>query len=116
MERRRLGHAGRARQDGLVAGAVRRAVPQLHRHGSRVVVVVVVVAGRVRPADGRHGAAGDEVGARQLHGVRLLRRQQAVPAGLPARVLHAVEWSGDAPKPRCTLMNADSIELTQGTH
>ena len=66
--RRGLGHAGRPRQDGLVHGALRRAVPQLHRHR--------VVAGRVllRPGVGRGGAAEHEVGAGQLHGLQLLRR------------------------------------------
>jgi hypothetical protein len=80
VERRGLGHAGRPRQDGLVAGPLRGAVPQLHGGGRRW----------VRAADGRGGAAGDEVGAGQLHGVRLLRRRQALPAGRPSRVLHAV--------------------------
>jgi len=85
--RRGLGHAGRPRQDGLVAGPLRGAVPQLHGHRD--------AAGGgdhsgVRAADGRGGAAVDEVGAGQLHGVRLLRGHQALPAGRPAGVLHAV--------------------------
>uniref|UniRef100_A0A8R7PIQ0 Uncharacterized protein n=1 Tax=Triticum urartu TaxID=4572 RepID=A0A8R7PIQ0_TRIUA len=87
VERRGLGDAGRPRQDGLVAGALRRAVPQLHRHH--------LVAGRrrrvLRPGDGRDGAAGHEVGAGHAHGVQLLRGQRAVPLRLAARVLHAVE-------------------------
>jgi hypothetical protein len=64
LGRRGLGHAGRPRQDRLVPRAFHRALPQLHR------LVAVHRLRRVRAGDGRDGAAGHEVGAGQLHGVR----------------------------------------------
>jgi hypothetical protein len=88
LGRRGLGHAGRTRQDRLVRRALPRAVPQLHLCGRRV--AARRRHRRVRAGYGRHGAGGHEVGARQLHGLRLLHGRQEVPAGLPARVLHGV--------------------------
>uniref|UniRef100_A0A453SQX5 GH16 domain-containing protein n=2 Tax=Aegilops tauschii subsp. strangulata TaxID=200361 RepID=A0A453SQX5_AEGTS len=109
LERRRLGHAGRPRQDGLVPRPVLRLVPRLqgrrvrgdrgrpaalrrqrrhggrprHRRGGRV----------VQPGAGPDAAAADAVGAEELHDLQLLHGPQARRQGRPRRVLHVAPMS-----------------------
>uniref|UniRef100_A0A453SR00 Uncharacterized protein n=1 Tax=Aegilops tauschii subsp. strangulata TaxID=200361 RepID=A0A453SR00_AEGTS len=109
LERRRLGHAGRPRQDGLVPRPIFRLLPRLqgrrvrgdrrrpaslrrqrrhgrcprHRRGGRV----------VQPGAGPDTAATDAVGAEELHDLQLLHRPQTRRPGRPRRVLHVVRMS-----------------------
>uniref|UniRef100_A0A3B6CEE6 Xyloglucan endotransglucosylase/hydrolase n=1 Tax=Triticum aestivum TaxID=4565 RepID=A0A3B6CEE6_WHEAT len=81
VERRRLGDAGRARQDGLVAGALRLLLPQLQHHLLPAVAGGVVVRRRARrvpalqplPQGARRPAVGAQHGLRHL---RLLHRHE----------------------------------------
>nr|XP_051198921.1 uncharacterized protein LOC127312431 isoform X1 [Lolium perenne] len=101
LERRGVGDAGRARQDELVGGAVRGRVPAVPREqrvrvarqrsndavrGRPPAIVGVVVdgtdAGLVELDDA-------QLGAHELHGLRLLRRPEAVSPCLPHRVHHS---------------------------
>nr|ACN28740.1 unknown [Zea mays] len=109
VERGRLGDAGRARQDGLVPRPLLRLLPRvqgrrlrrrrgrpdpLRRHrrhrGHRRPRLRRRRRGLVQPGAGPHPAAADALGAAQVHDLQLLHRPQALPAGPPRRVLHAV--------------------------
>ena len=87
--RRGVGDAGRAREDGLVAGALHGLL-----QGARSDRVRVAGRSGVRqvqrrmdePGAGRHGAGPTPAGAEELHDLRLLHRPLEVPAGCPARV------------------------------
>ena len=76
VERRRVGDAGRPRQDGLDAGALLRLLPQPPGDAVRAVARRRVVrrraagVGVVRAAAGHGGAQG---GAGEAHDLRLLR-------------------------------------------
>uniref|UniRef100_A0A453SQT1 GH16 domain-containing protein n=1 Tax=Aegilops tauschii subsp. strangulata TaxID=200361 RepID=A0A453SQT1_AEGTS len=91
LERRRLGHAGRPRQDGLVPRAVFGLLPRLQgrrvrgdrrwpaalrrqrRHGCGPGHRLLCHVGRVvQPGAGPDAAAADAVGAEQLHDLQLL--------------------------------------------
>ncbi|KAF7018113.1 hypothetical protein CFC21_031432, partial [Triticum aestivum] len=81
VERGGLGDAGRARQDGLVAGALRLLLPQLQRHLVPAVARRAVVRHRARRVHALQplpqGAGRPAVGARQpLRHLRLLPRQE----------------------------------------
>uniref|UniRef100_A0A453CTU6 GH16 domain-containing protein n=1 Tax=Aegilops tauschii subsp. strangulata TaxID=200361 RepID=A0A453CTU6_AEGTS len=105
--RRRLGDAGWARQDRLVAGAIRCLLQELHRLRVRPERrrLVGVRPGPLRlrrqprldgPGTGRRAAgrrreaaAAAEGGAGQVHDLQLLHRQKEVPQWLPEGV-----WAG----------------------
>ncbi|XP_044437653.1 uncharacterized protein [Triticum aestivum] len=116
LECRRLGHAGRTRQDGLVPRAVLRLLPRLQgrrvrgnrrrpaslrrqrRHGG----CPRLRRGRrlVRPGAGPVAAAADAVGAEQLHDLQLLHGPQALRQGRPGRVHHVVHmWIAGGRRP-----------------
>uniref|UniRef100_A0A453SR22 GH16 domain-containing protein n=2 Tax=Aegilops tauschii subsp. strangulata TaxID=200361 RepID=A0A453SR22_AEGTS len=89
-----VGDAGRAGEDGLVAGAVRGVVQGLRRERVRVTGRggVRQVQRRVDvPGAGRHRAGPPPVGAEELHDLQLLRRHLEVQGRGPARVRHQVE-------------------------
>jgi len=81
VERRRVGDAGRARQDGLDAGALLRLLPELPGDAVRSIARRGVVRRRagtvhvVRPA-ARFGGAAQGAGGE--YGLRLLRGSEAV--------------------------------------
>lgn len=96
LERGGVGDAGRPRQDGLVARAVRRHVPPLQRLqrlrlGRRRRRRLPVRRRRRRVDEAEDGLVeldDAQLGADELHGLRLLRRQEAIPAPFPRRVHH----------------------------
>jgi hypothetical protein len=103
LGRRRLGDAGWARQDGLVAGALHRLLPELPRQrlpaerggvGVRPGPIRRRLVRRRRGGAGRReAAAAAEGGAGKVHDIRLLHRLREVPRWrLPQGVWVAVGY------------------------
>jgi hypothetical protein len=92
LERRRLGHAGRPREDGLGQGPLRLLLPRLQRrllrlarrqrraagvrHGGEQAVLVGPAA---RVGARRRAAQGRDLGGEEPRHLRLLRRPRTVP-------------------------------------